>query len=233
MASNVLETPAGVTKTAIRTAARGGRLVFRRGEPTPPPDSASTEVRKQQAVLRLFEDRFWIASHLLRLDSSERRLKKQVASTADAMVGGGLVDEHTAVELRPVLPTDALRNPAMNARRETVLGLLNERFAHEYDVTAIPNTHPITPTEHEDSSPSVSATWGAISAELDGFTHQLGLGESGVPQNRLAMLAITGPQYVGRFFGGQILGHRDTQRELLVLTHVGVVPQENRLLGIS
>ncbi len=229
MANNILQPTAEVTKTAIRAAARCGRFVFPFGEHSSQSSKIPTEIEEQQAVLRRFEDRFIIASSLLKLDDSEHRLKERVASTAEVMVSEGLVDEHTAIELRPVLPTDAMRDPAMNARRESVLGLLNQRFACEYDVTAIPNTHPIMPTEYDDLSPCEAATWAAVSAELDGFTHQLGE----TRQNRLAMLAITGPQYVERFFGRQILGHGNSQKELLVLKHVGASPQENLLVGIS
>ncbi|MFI5271396.1 MAG: hypothetical protein ACHQT9_05150, partial [Candidatus Saccharimonadales bacterium] len=183
MSGNIAKVPGEVTKmataTAMRTAALGGRLAVRLGEGVvqqaqkAQPDYVPPEILEQQAVLRNFENRFGVVGHLLERDGTERQLRDRVASTAYAMVEGGLVDEHTAVEIRPVLPVDALRDPVLNARREAAVDLLKFTLAHDHDVTAIPNSHPIMPSEHEDSPTDKTRTWSVITAELDGFSHQI------------------------------------------------------------
>ncbi|MFI5270538.1 MAG: hypothetical protein ACHQT9_00650, partial [Candidatus Saccharimonadales bacterium] len=95
-------------------------------------------------------------------------------------------------------------------------------------VTAIPNSHPIMPSEHEDSPTDKTRTWSVITAELDGFSHQI----DETFEDRLAVLAITGPAYVRRVFGGQTAGHDLSADRLLILKHVGLAPQDNWLVGL-
>ena len=218
----------------------GGRLALMLGEEVAhqvqqaQPDYISPEVLEQQATLRHFEDKFGLIGNLLVREGSGRVLKDRVARSAHALLEEGLVDEHTAIELRPVLPADALRDPVMNSRREEVLDMMRFRLSSEYDVTAIPNTFPIMPTEHEDSPVDRSATWGAIAEELGGFTRQLLHEDDVSPQSHLAMLAITGPSYVDRYFGSQIAGHNSTSSHgLMVLKHVGLTSRDNWLVDVN
>lgn len=240
MAINIAEAPVEVTKATVRTVAFGGRLALRLGWGIiqkiglKPEESASTNILKQQALLRQFNGKVGVAN-IIERGASLRQLEQRVSSTAHAMLDEGLVDKHTTIELRPVLPEDTLRDPELNAQREMAVKLLQEVLESNFDVAAvIPSSHPIMPAEHEDSTVSSSVAWGAITTELDGLIHQINPpGEANEVESRLAMLAISGAPYTEQYFGKQVIASEDEadQTELLVLRRVGRLPQDNLLVA--
>ncbi len=249
MSNTLIGIPGEVTKAAVKATALSGRLALRisgnflngsvigdghEGHGyVPDPDAIRAGLFGDQDVIKDFEDRFAISAdlpHLLEPGISPRELEARAKSTTDALVTEGVVDEDVAaVEVRTILAGDGLRDPAQNARREEVIGLLGHLLARDYDIPAIPNHHPILPTEHEESDPDTNQVWGVFAAELDGFSHQI---MEGNPRHRLAMLAITGPGEIKSYFRHQIVGHHSLENNLLVLRHAGPTPAENRLVPV-
>jgi hypothetical protein len=232
MANNIIGTPVEITTATLKTAVHGGLSVIRYGGNLAQralPGYIPPEILETQAILKQFEHSFGVAGDLLDKESPEDELTDRVSQTAKAMLDRGLVNEDTAVELRPVLPEDSLWDPVLNNRRKMVVGMLRDTLFNTYGVEAIYNTHPILPSEDSDEPVDEADIWGAIAFELDGLLHQIGYDH---PQSRLAMLAITGPDFMERFFGEQIVSgsHGPVTDKFLVLEHVGAVPQEN-LLG--
>jgi len=123
-----------ITKTAIKGSGHlareiGGNVIQRMwpGIYIPP------KVVAQQAVLREFEGRLAVAGNLIDPDDGledEDELEARASSTAQTLVEVGVVDPETAVELRPVLPEDALRDPVLNDRRQKVVQLLGHTLAN-------------------------------------------------------------------------------------------------------
>ena len=226
-----------LTQVSMEAAAYSGRLAVRLGGCMARrirPGYVPPDVLARQATLRRFEGRLGIAGNLMDLDpdSLDSELEANVSSTASDMVDGGLVDEDTTVELRTLLPADVLRSPTLSIRREKVVRMLGHTLVREHGVEAILNTHPIILSEHEGSQVDIDATWSAVTSELDGFLHQMNRMRRG-PGQHLAMMAITGYPYTQAIFENRVHVSRGQLEEdgLLVLDHVGKVPEDNRLVS--
>lgn len=237
MANGVVGTSVELTGEVTKTVVRGGTNVVRGlGESAVrriwPGLYIPPKIMAQQAVLREFEGRLAMAGDLMDPNDSlrdEDELEARASSTAQALVEVGVADPETTVELRPVLPGDALRDSALNTRREKVVRFLRHALAHDHDITAIPNTHPIIPSEHKASTVDPAAAWGAISAELDLFSHQLGMDRT--VQRRPAMLAITGTPYSQAILETQAGRSQHLEHYgLVVLQRVGTLPEDNILV---
>ncbi|HXE10276.1 MAG TPA: hypothetical protein VN554_02510 [Verrucomicrobiae bacterium] len=190
----------------------------------------SPAVRRQQDYLRRFEGRLAVSGDLMDTDGGPKddgELEARAASTVQTLVDVGVVDPDTAIELRPVLPEDAVEDPAVNSRRDRVLELLGNTLAADYDVTSVPFSEPITPSAHRDSPIDVTATWGAITSELRNLSNQLHDGIHRSP----AMLALTGTPYsqaIHEAWAGESR-HVD-HYGVVVLQRVGTLPEDNLLV---
>ena len=222
--NNFFSSPIETARSAFSNILREEEVTLR----DPVQEHIDPEVLAQQAILRQFTNRFGIAGNLLDPKVPLNQIEARASWAAYTMVDEGIVEEGSLVELRPLLPEDALRNHQLNQRREVVIGKLRQILALEYDISAIPNNHPIMPTEREDSPADITKTWRIITSELDGFSHQM---DNNVRQ--LAMLAVSESDYVKKVFSGQPILESDSidQGEILVLRHVGWQPNENVLLG--
>lgn len=236
MAGTVVGTSAeltsDLTKMAFRSSGNfardlGGKAIQRiwPGIYIPP------KVRIQQGILRKFEGKLAMAGDLIDPDGGleDDELEARASSTARALVEVGVVSESTvALELRPVLPKDAISDPVLNNRRERAVQLLEHTFAQDYDISSVSFPYPITPSEHKDSPIDIAATWGAISADLSDLSRQLRVGRA---RPRVAMLAITGTPYSNAFLEtqpgrSQFIDHYG----LVVLQRVGTLPEDNMLV---
>jgi hypothetical protein len=239
MAGNVVGTSAELTSDLTKMAFRsGGHFARDLGEKAIqrmwPGVYIPPKVRIQQGILRRFEGKLAMAGDLIDPNGGleDDELEARASSTARALVDIGLVSDSTvALELRPVLPKDAVDDPVLNDRRKKAVRLLEHTFAHDYDITSIPFPSPITPSEHRDSPIDIAAAWGAISADLSDLSRQLRVGRA---NPRVAMLAITGTPYSNAFFEAQpgrseYLDHYG----LVVLQRVGTLPEDNMLVPVS
>jgi hypothetical protein len=229
----IITTPIEVTRAVANMAADGGRSILhglgedlvRRTQP----DYVPPEVQERQAVLKRFEDRFAVVGNLMERDLTAQEMETRMSWIAYELVDEGVADEDTCIELRPLLPEDTFYDTELNARREMVVTSLSVILKRDYGVQSIYNSHPITPSDHEDSPIDVTAAWGSIATEMEGLSHQVGQG----PEKKVAMLAITNRAYEEKVFGLYIVGNnaRATRDELAILRHVGSTPEENLLLG--
>jgi hypothetical protein len=195
------------------------------------PGRIPPEIVAQQAILKRYEHRFGVVSDFID-DGSDDELEVRAYMAADEMVEQGLVDEHGIVELRPVLPEDALRDPVLNARRTRAIELLQLAFEEDHNVQAVPGTHPIMPSRHFRARIDAGDTWDAITPELDGLTHQFrGDGAYGNP----SMAALTGFGYERTMFGGGGITISGSPRagNLLALQAVGERPDDNVLAWLG
>jgi len=231
MTSTLIEAPVGATKIAARAATSGGRLAMNAGEGLihrVQPGYIPPEIVAQQAVLKRFEHRLSIVD-LIDTGTSEGELTDRAYGTVDTLVEESLVDQRTAVELHPVLPEDALWNPALNERREKALQVLQLAF-EEDNIMALPYSHPIMPSAHEDSPIDIEATWRAFAPELYGLSRQFRSDGEYEP----AMLAITSPAYEQALFWGKAaITGESGNGTFLVLEKVGRLPKDNSLARVS
>jgi len=237
MANPIGEAPKEAMNVAGWTAAAGGRLVLNAGAGLihrVQPGYLPPEVVARQAILKRFERRLSVVSGIIDRDSSDDDLEVQAYMTADAMVDNGLVDEHGIVELRPVLPEDALRDPELSARRARAVELLQLAFEEDHNVMAVPSTHPIMPSRHTRSPIATADTWRAFAPELDGLAHQF-RGDRDYSEGGLAMAALTGFGYERTMFGsgGVKLTGSPRVGNLLALQTVGERPEDNVLAWLG
>lgn len=237
------EVPVEATKAAVWAAASGGRMVRGVGENIlhrVQPGYIPPEVVARQAVLKRFENRLAVVD-LINEDTPEDELEVQAYTTADRLVDEGVIAQHTAVELRPVLPADTLEDPELNRKRARTVELLQLAFEEDHNVLAIPQPHPIMPSEHRDSPIDPQVAWGTLAYELDGLWRQLS--DRDRRDDEPAMLGITGAAYERVMFGGHIAIRDERSQDLvplelvdepdgdlLVLEHVGERPEQNRLV---
>lgn len=235
MANRAISTSAELTGDLMKMAVKegeqfaeriGGNILQRLHPGYIPP-----EVLAQQRFLRQFEGRLGVVGNLIDSDDAgledDDELEARATSTAQALVEVGVADEHTAVELRPILPEEATADPVTSSRRQRAVMLLRDRLAKDYDITSVATPYPITPSRRRDAPVDITATWGAISEELSLLTEQL----DDRLHRRPAMLAITGAPY-----SQAIREERPGQSErvdhygLLVLQRVGTLPEDNLLV---
>lgn len=234
MIGTSVELTGEVTKAATKLAINGsGHLARRMGGNVVQrlhPGYISPEVLAQQAILKRFEGRLGVVGNLIDPDDSledDDELEARASSTAQTLVEAGVADPDTTVELRPILPQDAITNPVLNDRRHKVVGFLRRVLAQDHDITSIPMPDPIMPSARQDSPVNVAATWGAISTELGLLTNQL----NDRPQRRPAMLALTGTPYSRATLESQTGERQHLERYgLLVLRRVGTLPEDNLLV---
>jgi hypothetical protein len=238
--ANIISTPVELTGEATKAAVKGtGHLARRAGEEVVRrihPGYVPPEILAQQAVLRRFEGRLGVVGNLIEPDDSfedgdeDNELEARTLSTAQALVDVGVVDEDSAVELRPVLPEDAILDPVANDRRRKVVRLLGHALAEEHGVTPVPFPDPIMPSERRDSPINLTATWGAISEVLSLLSNQL----EDSQRRRPAMVAITGTPYSQAIREAQAgKSQRIDHYGLLVLQRVGTLPEDNLLVEAS
>lgn len=229
----ILEVPVEATKLGLWVAAEGSRSMLRGlGETLlrhTQPDYIPPEIRQRQSILKQFEDRFAVVSNLMDGDTDGEDLDARISWAAHSLVDEGVVDDHTVLEVRSLLPEDSFYYPEIKKRQETVVKKLATVLEEQYGVQAIFFSHPITPTDHPESPVNATEAWGIIADELDGFSHQVETN----PQRKLAMLAVTDSDYEHRIFDSQIVAEHapPTSDELVVLRHVGANPADNLLLG--
>lgn len=193
------------------------------------PEHADPEILEQQDTLRRYEDRFAVAANVIDGEVPESELEARVSWVASLVVNEGVADQQTCIEVRPLLPEDTLYDEELNARRERVIKALSAILRDKYGIQSVFSTHPITPSDREDSPIDPADAWGPITHELDGLAHQI------KPNSRqkVAMLAITNISYERRLFGPQIVGDHSSAAtdDFVVLRHVGSDPQDNLLLS--
>jgi hypothetical protein len=194
------------------------------------------QAETRQDVLQRFVGHFAVVGNLFEPVRSDEELRARLAATAYSLVDEGgfegpVVDleQDPIIELRPLLPTEALKDDELSERREKVISDLSDVLYSEYGVSTSLNTHPITPTERASDPVSPERTWSAIGAELDGLEHQMAV----TPQHQLAMLAITQPSYAEHVFKGQTFFNVDRLKygTLMILGAVGDEPRDNLLLA--
>ncbi len=207
-----------LTRTAERI---GRRLPFA-------PDRISPDIVAQQGLLKQFENRFGLTAGILEVSDQDMQ-RARASWTAYTLVDEGLADDDTVVEMRLLLPEESLEVPGKISRSVDKMAELREILADEYDVCAVPNSHPIMPTKEYEETADTDTVWRSISSELEGFSRQMRLDSA---QQDLAVLAITEAAYAKNIFGGQVLfdGESLEHNQTILLHHVGPEPRENLLL---
>ena len=235
--AKILGASVGVARATINTAAGVGERVVHKLQPNYVPP----EVEAGQEVLSRFNGLFGLFNaldpNLVDQESSDERLESSVSWIAKTIVEEGFVDEHTAVELRSILPQESIWDKRLTRWREAFIPLLWRKLLEDQSVfAAIPNSLPITPSLHKDSPINPTMAWRPIASALDSFTHQMEV-DSRLrkdPKRRLAVLAITDTDYEKKLFGPQLVtgGRSLDQPELVVLERVGRQPKENALVRV-
>lgn len=189
--------------------------------------SATDHLVSHQEAVDKFDGRVAVVTQFVESEDADM-LEARAATTAYSLMDAGVVQEETAAEIRFLAPEEALRSGEQ--RIQTVLagmGLLR-RYLAEYNVEAIPNSLPITPTKTAESPVNPRRLWGAIGGELQDLRRQLG------PKRDLAMVAMAEAPYAKRIFDEQ--PHVDEQPRLLdegqlmVVRSIGEGPERNMLM---
>lgn len=234
MANRMVEASVGAAKVAAWSATNSGKFIVNAGEEVVhrvQPGYLPPETVRQQAVLKKFEGRLGIACDFIDEEISDGELEDRAYMLADEVVDHKLADQLSAVELRFALPDDALSNPVLGERRQKALDLLQLAFEEDHNVMAIPNSHPIIPSQHMRSRIDTATTWRAFAPELDGLSHQFRNDRVYDP----AMVAITGYGYERTMFGSgdvKVLGSPKSG-DLLALEHAGERPEDNALAWLG
>lgn len=230
MAGNLLGVPIGATRIAAKGVAEGGRFVRDRGEDVAnrlDPSFISQEVRAAQTTLQQGDVRRFGVIGLSKAEletGDEEEIVDQAYIAAQAMVEEGLIDENTAVELRPLYSYEDLRDPKLVRGIATAKKILEPAIVSESDSVVIRNSEPIWTPNDENPATASETTWQNVSAA----SRALSLQFREDPALKWTTIGVTSSEigvqkFQGREFEPQHLEHLG----LVVLRHVGNHPMEN------
>lgn len=223
----------GAAPAALRTGGRLLKGLSRLGRlplysPFGPPDGSGPA---RQGLLEKFQDHFSLVAAPLSEPISDFD-KKQVAATANELVAGRVVDEDTLIEVRPLIPEEALC-PQLARSALAAVGVVDETLREKHGLRVVRSNHPIMPVKTAGSPGDPRRVWQAIGDELD-LLDLHARSERGV-SDEAALVAVTEPVFARQIFNHQLLfdGGPLEDSHPMVLARVGSDPMDNVLAPVA
>jgi hypothetical protein len=184
-------------------------------------------VAERQRLVGKFKNHFGLVAAPLSEPFSDAA-KKRIASTANELVASQVVDKNTLIEVRPLIPEDALR-PQLAETALAAVGVVDETFRRKHGLRVFRSTHPIMPVKKAGSPGDPRQVWKTIGDELD-LLDLHARSESNAP-DEAALIAVTEPEFARQIFNHQLLygGSPLETSHPMVLARVGEDPSENVL----
>lgn len=184
----------------------------------------SLERVASNGVLRQFQSRVGLVP--APMDGEIDELARQnMREATRRLVTADTVNDMALVEVRPLVPAEALRG-GLGKSALTAVQVVKDTL-RDNGMSAIPNSHPVMPVERLDDEPiDDHKVWSTISGELDSLNHQA-RAERGVRNASLIM--VTNPQFAAELFALQMVEEEKftDQNMPLVLSRVGEEPRDH------
>jgi hypothetical protein len=211
--------PDAARRTAVLNFIRG-RLP---GLPLPRPFQASRN--GEVKIPSELEGHFAVvATNMDEVDKAS--IGEQVEPAADAIINNRVIHDNTVVEIRMLMPEDALSARTTESSL-SIMGAFRKKLVEKADVSVVYSGSPIMPIKHADSQMDTAQMWGEIDEAYGDWNRQIGGGSLSRSPDAL-LIAMAEPSFAKRLFEGQlVLGAEPLEvSQPVVVTRLGVDSSE-------
>jgi hypothetical protein len=151
---------------------------------------------------------------------------EQLEPAVDAIINNGVVGDNTVVEIRTLMPEDAL-SARTTESSSNVMGAFRKKLVERADVSVVYSGSPIMPVEHADSQMDAADMWEEIDDAYGDWNRQIGGGSFSRSPDAL-LIAMAEPSFAKRLFDGQlVLGGEPLEvSQPVVVTRLGADSSE-------